>query len=53
MAWLAMASWLLCRGYPMLVPETGDRELLPRFVAAPPPTRVVQWEARFLKAIGG
>lgn len=53
MAWLAMSSYLLSRGYPMLVPETGDRELLPRFVAAPPPTRVVQWEARVLKSIGG
>ena len=52
MAWLAMSSWLLSRGYPMLMPEAGDRELVPRLVAAPPPTRIVQWEARLLKTIG-
>jgi hypothetical protein len=51
MAWLAMSSWLLSRGYPMLVPEAGDRELVARLVAAPPPGRVVQWEARLLKSI--
>ncbi|MGE3171693.1 MAG: hypothetical protein AB7O97_03645 [Planctomycetota bacterium] len=53
MAWLAMCSWLLARGYPMLMPEAADREAMPRFASAPAPTRVVQWEARLLKAIAG
>lgn len=51
MAWLAMSSWMLARGYPLLAPEAGDRELLPRFVAGPPPGRVVQWESRLLHAV--
>ena len=51
MAWIAMCSWLLSRGYPMLTPEPGDREIMPRFVAGPAPIRVVQWEARLLQSI--
>lgn len=51
MAWLAMCSWLLSRGYPMLTPDAGDRELMPRFVAGPAPTRVVQWESRLFQSV--
>lgn len=51
MAWIAMCSWLLARGYPMLMPENQDREAMPRFVAGPPPLRVVAWESRMLQAI--
>jgi hypothetical protein len=52
MAWLAMCSWMLARGYPVLMPETSDRELLARLVSGPPPLRVVQWESRMLAALG-
>ncbi len=48
MAWLAMCSWLLSRGYPLLVPVAADRERMPRFVESPPPLRVAQWESRML-----
>lgn len=51
MGWLCMCSWLLARGYPMLCPHSGDRERLVRFVAGPPPVRVVQWEARLLDTV--
>jgi hypothetical protein len=51
MAWLAMCSWLLARGYPMLMPESADREAMPRFVASPAPTRMAPWEARMLDCI--
>lgn len=51
MAWLAMCSWLLARGYPFLMPENADREVMPRFVAGPPPQRVAAWEARMLEHI--
>jgi hypothetical protein len=51
-AWLGMCGWLLAKGYPLLVPEASDRELLKHIIAGPPPTRCVQWEARLLEAIG-
>ena len=52
MAWLAMCGWLLAKGYPLLVPEAADRDLVKKLVTGPPPTRVVQWEARLLETIG-
>lgn len=43
---LAMDAHLLAKGYPMVVPEPGDRDLVVRLVAAKPPARVVRFEAR-------
>ncbi len=51
MGWLAMCSWLLGKGYPLLVPDASDRELVKRMVSGPPPTRCVQWEARMLESL--
>ena len=53
MAWLAMCSWFLAKGYPLLVPDGKDRELLARLVSGPPPTRIVHWEARMMATVGG
>jgi hypothetical protein len=51
MAWLAMCSYLLCKGYPAPRPEPSDRTLLQRMVSGPPPRRVVQLEARLLASV--
>jgi hypothetical protein len=53
MAWLAMCSWMLAKGYPVLRPEAADRDLVSRLLAGPPPSRVLQWEARLLSTLGG
>lgn len=50
-AWLGMNAWLLAKGFPMLTPAAGDRELLARLLGGPPPTRIVQYEARLLERL--
>jgi len=52
MAWLTMNGWLLAKGYPLLLPEATDRDVCKRLISGPPPTRLVQWEARLLASIG-
>ncbi|MBX3462687.1 MAG: hypothetical protein KF830_05925 [Planctomycetes bacterium] len=51
MAWLAMNAWLQAKGYPLLPPAQGDRELLLRLVGGPPPTKLVPFEARLLRKV--
>lgn len=51
MAWVAMNAYLLSKGYPMLVPEQRDRELLTRLVGGPAPKRLVQFESRLLAQV--
>jgi hypothetical protein len=51
MAWLAMCGHLLGKGYPLLVPEPSDRELVLRLVSGPPPLRMTRWEARLLATV--
>jgi hypothetical protein len=51
MGWLAMCSWLLAKGYPLLFPDASDRELVKRMASGPPPNRCVQWEARLLDSL--
>ncbi len=50
-AWFGMNAWLQARGYPLLAPESGDQELLSRLVSGPPPTKVLQFESRLLRAV--
>lgn len=49
--WLGMNAWLQAKGYPLLPPEIGDQELLTRLISGPPPTKVLQFEARLLRAL--
>ena len=51
-AWLGMNAWLLAKGFPLLPAERGDQELLARLLGGPPPTRIVQFEARLLEQFG-
>jgi hypothetical protein len=51
-AWLAMNAWLQTKGYPLLAADHGDQALMAKLVSGPPPTRIVQLEARLLDAIG-
>lgn len=53
MAWIAMDGYLLSKGYPMLVPQQRDRELLARLVGGPAPLRLVQFESRLLEQVAG
>ncbi len=53
MAWVAMCSYLMSRGYPAITPDASDRTLLQNLMTGPPPMRVVQWEARVLAAAEG
>lgn len=50
LAWLGMNAWLQAKGLPLLRSEEGDTQLVARLVSGPPPTRVVQFEARLLAA---
>jgi hypothetical protein len=50
-AWLGMNAWLQARGYPLLAPDAGDQQLLSRLIGGPPPTKVLQFEARLLRAL--
>jgi hypothetical protein len=51
MATLAMNSYLLSEGYPMLWPRPGDRELITRLVSGPPPGKVPAFERRLLESL--
>jgi hypothetical protein len=51
MAWLALNAWLQAKGYPLLAADPGDQALLTRLVSGPPPTKIVQLEARLLAAV--
>lgn len=50
--WLVMNAWLQAKGFPMLASEPGDTLLVSRLIGGPPPTRIVQFEARLLAALG-
>jgi hypothetical protein len=50
LAWLAMNSWLQAKGFPLMVSQPGDQQLLARFVSGPPPTKCAPLEARLLAA---
>jgi hypothetical protein len=49
MAVVAMNAALMVDGYPAWTPQPGDRELLTRLVAGPPPQRVVRIERALLE----
>ena len=49
-AWLGMNAWLQCKGYPLLRAEQGDQQFLSKLLSGPPPTKIVQYEARLLAA---
>jgi hypothetical protein len=51
MGLVAMNAWLLARGYPIISPDRGDRSMLGRLLAGPPPKRIVRFEARLLAAV--
>jgi hypothetical protein len=51
MGWLAMCSWLLARGYPLLTPDPLDQAFLVRLISGPPPTKIVQFESRLLDTV--
>ena len=53
MSFLAMTSYLLANGYPLLTPLSGDRELLSKVISGPPPLRMVQMESRLLERVEG
>lgn len=46
MAFLAMNTFLVAKGYPALTPMPGDREVLNKLLSGPPPTRMPMFEAR-------
>ncbi len=52
LGWLLMTHWLLLKGYPMLQPVAPDQVMLARLLGGPPPTRIVQFEARLLDVVG-
>jgi hypothetical protein len=49
-AWLGMNAWLQSKGYPLLRAEQGDQQFLAKLLSGPPPTKIVQYEARLLAA---
>ncbi|MFT4843517.1 MAG: hypothetical protein ACI8UD_003526 [Planctomycetota bacterium] len=49
-AWLGMNAWLQSKGYPLLSAEQGDQLFLTKLLSGPPPTKIVQYEARLLSA---
>ncbi len=48
MAVLAMNAYLMAVGYPMVLPEMIDRQLLVRVIGGPKPRRIVRLEGRLL-----
>ncbi|HLU40352.1 MAG TPA: hypothetical protein VK081_13285 [Planctomycetota bacterium] len=50
-AFLAMNTYLMVRGYPAIAPMPGDRELLNRVLAGPPPLRIPTFEARLADSV--
>ncbi len=51
MAWIAMDMFLRHAGYPMLVPQHGDRERLHRMMTGPVPLRIRALEHRMLESL--
>ncbi|MCC6672111.1 MAG: hypothetical protein IT458_13700 [Planctomycetes bacterium] len=51
MAWVAMNAYLLAQGYPLLLAEERDAEVLRHLAGGPPPTRVPAFEMRLLDAV--
>ncbi|GAB4136667.1 MAG: hypothetical protein Fur0037_01340 [Planctomycetota bacterium] len=51
MAWVAMCSYLLARGYPILAAAPQDQGLLHRLIGGSPPARLRQFEGRLLEAV--
>lgn len=49
-AWLGMNAWLQAKGYPLLCAEQCDQQFLTKLLSGPPPTKIVQYEARLLTA---
>lgn len=49
--WLGMNAWLQARGYPLLPAAPGDQELVSKLLSGPPPSKVLQFEARLLRAL--
>jgi len=49
-AWLGMNAWLQAKGFPLLRAEQGDQEFMVRLLSGPPPSKIVQFEARLLAA---
>ncbi len=47
-AWLGMNAWLQSKGFPLLRAEEPDQLLLSRLLSGPPPSKIVQLEARLL-----
>lgn len=48
MAWVAMDMYLLHAGYPMIIPQRGDREILHRMMSGPVPLKIRFLERRLL-----
>lgn len=53
MAWVAMDMYLLHAGYPMVIPEPGDRTLLHGMMTGPVPLRIQTFERRLLGMLEG
>lgn len=49
-AWLGMNAWLQAKGFPLLRAEHGDQQFLSKLLSGPPPSKIVQFEARLLAA---
>ncbi|MDA7494576.1 hypothetical protein N8467_00760 [bacterium] len=47
-AWLGLNAWLQSKGYPLLKAQRGDQQLLSKLLGGPPPTKIIQYEARLL-----
>jgi hypothetical protein len=45
-AFMVMNAYLMAKGYPAVTPMPGDREMLGKVLAGPPPTRLLLFEAR-------
>jgi hypothetical protein len=53
MGFILMNTYLLGRGYPMVMPRAEDGGLLAQLVAGPKPHRVIQFESRLVDQLGG
>lgn len=51
MAWLGMNAWLQVKGYPLLSAEPLDQAFVAKLIGGPPPSKIVQFEARLLTAL--
>lgn len=51
MAWLGMNAWLQAKGYPLLCAEPPDQAFVNKLIGGPPPTKIVQFEARLLTSV--